>query len=201
MAGNYLFTIFSILFFFSAMISLFVSFLVIQRKQAKSAYELNSMMVATAIWSFIAMFESAAIIPASKIMWSKVEYLISPYVPVLYLFFILSFTRKEEYINLRNLLLLFIVPVISTILAWTNTSHHLIWTGYSLISNSTNLMLYSHGLWFWLGYTGYGYLIFFISTFILYQFIIRFSKLFRWQALAIFIGGVVPLGSKPYVYL
>jgi PAS domain S-box-containing protein len=201
MISNYIFTIYSILFFFSAMISLFVSFLAIQRKQAKAAFELHFLMLATSIWSIISMIESAASIPYLKIFWSKIEYLISPIVPVLYLVFILSFTRKEKYITLRNILLLLIVPIISAILAWTNDTHNLVWTGYSIISNSTNLMLYSHGLWFWLGYTGYGYIIFFISTIILYQFIIKFSRLFRWNALSIFIGGLFPwAASLMYIF-
>jgi PAS domain S-box-containing protein len=189
---DYIFTIYSIVFFASAMISFFVAFLAIQRKNAKSAVELHFLMLATALWALTAMFESAALQMAQKILWAKIEYLFAPTVPVLFFLFVLSFTRKDRYITIRNILLLLIIPFASTLIAATNGAHHYLWTGYSTISSTTNLMLYSHGWWFWVGYTGYSYLIFLWSTLILYQFLFQYSKLFRWQALAVFIGGLFP---------
>lgn len=189
---DYIFTIYSIVFFTSAMISFFVAFLAIQRKNAKSAVELHFLMLATALWSLTAMFESAALQIPQKLFWSKIEYLFAPTVPVLYFLFVLSFTRKEHFITLRNILFLLIIPFTSTLIAATNDAHHLIWTGYSAISSVTNLMLYFHGWWFWAGYTGYSYLIFLWSTLILFRFLLQYSRLFRWQALAVFWGGLLP---------
>jgi PAS domain S-box-containing protein len=189
---NYIFTLYSILFFAASMISFFVAFLAIQRRKAKGALALHFLMLATALWSMIAMFESAAIHENHKIIWSKIEYILAPLVPVLYLLFVLSFTRKENYITVKNILLLLIIPLTTTIIASTNEVHQLIWTGYSAISEQTNLMLYYHGWWFWTGYTAYSYLVFLVSTIILYRFLIRFSQLFRWQALAVFFGGLFP---------
>lgn len=174
------------------MISLFVAYLALQRRQSKGAIELHFLMIATSLWALSAMIESAALNEAHKIIWSKVEYFVSPVVPVIYLFFVLSFTRKEKYVNIRNFLLLLIIPIVTTILANTNEIHQLIWVGFSSISPKTNLMEYHHGWGFWLFYTGYGYLLFLLSTIILYQFVIRYSQIFKWQALFIFLGGLFP---------
>ncbi|MGF7138069.1 PAS domain S-box-containing protein [Roseimarinus sediminis] len=174
------------------MISFFVAFLSLQRRKAKGAFELHFLMLVTALWSLAAMFESAAILEHQKIFWSKIEYIFAPTVPIMYLLFVLSFTRKEKYIKPRNILLLLIVPLITTTLAFTNEMHHLIWTDFSSISEQTNLMLYSHGPWFLTGYTAYSYLIFLVATYILYSFVVKFSQLFRWQAIAVFFGGLFP---------
>ena len=94
-----------------------------------------------------------------KIFWSKLEYSGGLATPVLYLIFVLRFTGKDKLLSLRNILLLFIIPVFTFLLTVTNEKHNLIWSGFSPISPKTNLMEYYHGIWFWIGYIAYSYLL------------------------------------------
>jgi len=63
----------------------------------------------------------------TKVFWDKIQFLSMTVVPVLWLNYVLQFTGHEKWVTRRNLLLLAIVPVILTFLAFTNEYHRLIW--------------------------------------------------------------------------
>jgi PAS domain S-box-containing protein len=129
---------------------------------------------------------------AEKIFWSKLEYSGGLASPVLYFIFVLRFTRKDKQLSLINTLLLFTIPVITYLLVITNDLHELIWSGFSPISEKTNLMEYFHGIGFWIGYILYSYVLLLLSAIYLINFIAHKSKTFRSQAWIILTGGMFP---------
>jgi signal transduction histidine kinase len=189
---NFVFTIYSGLFLAVSMISFFVAFLAWQRRSVSCAKELALLMIAGGFWAFWIIFETAAQLADLKIFWSKLEYFGSVSTPVLYLIFVLRFTGKGRFITRKNILLLFIVPVITLLVTLTNNRHHLLWSGFSSISEKTNLMEYYHGIWFWIGYLAYNNLLFILSTYFLFYFIFYQKKVFRAQGLIIFFAGLCP---------
>ena len=196
----HVFTIYSIFFLATSMVSFFVAFLAWRRRLVKGGLELTLLMFAAGIWAFWIIFETAATTQVVKIFWSKLAYMGAVTTPVLYFIFVLRFTGKDKFISFKNVLLLFCIPFITLILAATNESHHLVWSGFSAISTSTNMMEYYHGVWFWIGYFGYNYILLFLATIYLIIFIVSQSKTFRSQGLVIFIGGLCPwIASAIYV--
>ena len=189
---NQVFTIFSVFFLATALVSFFVAFLAWQRRLVKGARELTWLMIAAGIWAFWIIFETSAPTMPEKIFWAKLEYLGAVSAPVLYLVFVLRFTGKDKYISLKHILALFVVPSITLALTMTNEKHLLLWSGFSAISAKTNLMEYYHGPWFWIGYMSYNYLLLFIATVFLFSFIIRHAKAFQLQGWVVFIGGLFP---------
>lgn len=189
---NYMITIYTVFFLATTLISFFVAFLAWQRKSIKGAKELTVLMIVAGIWTFWAMFETAATTIQGKTFWSGVEYIGAVSTPVLYLIFVLRFTDKEKFITPKYILLLFIIPVITLLLAITNEKHHLIWTGFLSISEKTNIMEYSHGIGFWIGYMAYNYFLFLLATIYLFSFIFNQVKIFRMQGLLVFIAGLCP---------
>jgi len=149
-------------------------------------------MIATGTGAFWIIFETAAPTIADKIFWSKLEYSGGAATPVLFLIFVLRFTGRDKYLTTRNILLLFLIPAFTWALALTNSRHNLVWSGFSTISQKTNLMEYYHGIWFWLGYITYSYILLFISALLLLIFIMRQSKTFRSQAWIVLTGGLFP---------
>jgi PAS domain S-box-containing protein len=129
---------------------------------------------------------------SEKIFWSKLEYSGGVATPVLYLIFVLRFTGREKLLSMKNILLLFIIPFITFLLVITNEKHNLIWSGFSPISEKTNLMDYLHGIGFWIGYIAYTYLLLLLSSIYLIHFIIHQKRAFRSQAWIIFAGGMFP---------
>ena len=186
------FTVYSIFFLATSLVSFFVTFLAFQRRSVKGAAELAWLMIAAGAGAFCIIFESAAPIMSEKIIWSKFEYFGGVATPVLYLIFVLRFTGKDKFISAKNILLLFLIPIVTLVLTLTNERHNLIWSGFSPISVRTNLMEYYHGLWFWIGYIGYTYLLLGASTILLFNFILRHGKAFSSQGWIVLTGGLFP---------
>jgi PAS domain S-box-containing protein len=193
---NQVFTVYSGFFLATSIISFFVSVLAWQRRSVKGAQDLAYLMIAAGFGAFFIIFETAAPTVSQKIFWAKLEYLGGVTTPVLYLIFVLRFTGKERILSRRNTAFLFVLPAITLILAFTNESHNLFWTGFSAISEKTNLMEYHHGMAFWLGYLLYSYLLLLVATVYLFRFIIRHSQAFRAQAWIIFIGCLCPWSAS-----
>ncbi len=186
------FSFYSVFFLSSSLGSFFVAFLAWQRRPVKGARELAYLMIAAGIGAFWLIFETAAPSVTQKIFWSKLEYFGGIATPVLYLIFVLRFTGKDKFLTVKNVVILFIVPFITLLLTITNEQHGLIWTGFSDISEQTNLMEYYHGIGFWIGYIAYTYLMLVLATISLIGFIIRQNKPFRSQAIIVLAAGLCP---------
>lgn len=186
------FTIYSLFFLATALVSFSVAFLAWQRRFVKSATELAFLMVAAGTGAFWLIFEAAAPSITGKIILSKLEFVGGIATPVLYLIFVLRFTGKDKFLKGKHILLLFLVPAITLGLTITNELHGLIWSGFSAISEKTNLMEYYHGIGFWIGYIGYSYLLLATAAILVFRFIIHQNHFFRPQGTIVFIGGLCP---------
>lgn len=187
-----IFTIYSIFFLATALVSFLIAFLAWQRRLVKGAKEITALMIAAGVGVFWLIFEAAATTIPGKIFWSKLEYFGGVATPVLYLIFVLRFTGKDKFITWKYVLMLFTIPLITLALALTNEQHNLIWSGFSAISEKTNLMIYYHGIGFWIGYMGYTYVMLMMATILLFSFIFRQNKPFRSQGLIVLISGLCP---------
>jgi len=114
------FTPYSLFFLVTTLVSFSVAFLAWQRRSVKSARELAFLMIAAGFGAFWLIFEAAAPTIADKVFWSKLEYIGGIATPVLYLIFVLRYTGKDKFLSRKHILLLFIVPAITMVLAITN---------------------------------------------------------------------------------
>ncbi|MCK9640758.1 MAG: ATP-binding protein [Prolixibacteraceae bacterium] len=194
------FTIYSVIFLVATLIAFFIAYLAWQRRSVKGAKELTLLMIAAGIWTFWIIFETAAQTMEWKVFWSKLEYIGAVTAPVLLLIFVFRFVGKDKYINKKSLLLLFLVPTITLLLAFTNEKHLLVWSGYSEIDAQTNIMMYYHGFWFWVGYLAYNYLLLILSTLNILIFIVKRDKTFSLQGWLLLFAGLCPwVGSALYL--
>jgi PAS domain S-box-containing protein len=185
-------SIFSAFFLCASLASFFVAFLSWQRRTVNGARELTQLMLAAGIWSFFVIFETASITESGKIFWSKFAYVGAVSTPVLYFLFVLRFTGKDKFISFKYRMLLFVIPAIMLLLAITNESHNLVWSGFSTISAETNMMEFYHGTAFWIGYVGYNNLLVLLATLFLFDFIFHHTKAFLLQGIIVFIAGLFP---------
>jgi len=189
---NLVFTVYSVFFLATALVSFFVAFLAWQRRLIRGAKELAYLMFAAGIGAFCLIFETAAPSITEKVFWSKLEFFGGIATPVLYLIFSLRYAGKDKFLSRKHVFLLFIVPSVTLALTITNEMHSLIWTGFSEISDETNLMEYYHGIGFWFGYIAYSYLMILLATINLVHFIIRQNNPFLKQGLIVLAGGLCP---------
>jgi PAS domain S-box-containing protein len=189
---NLVFTVYSVFFLATALVSFFVAFLAWQRRLIKGAKELAYLMFAAGFGAFCLIFETAAPSINEKIFWSKLEFFGGIATPVLYFIFSLRYTGKDKFLSRKHVFLLVLVPAVTLALTITNEMHRLIWTGFSEISGETNLMEYYHGIGFWFGYIAYSYLMILLATISLVHFIIRQNNPFLKQGLIVLAGGLCP---------
>ncbi len=108
------------------------------------------------------------------------------FLPVSFFFMALIFIKTKIKFKLKYLLL-FIVPILSLLLLWTNEYHHLFYVVYSVNLEYT---VYGPYIYIHLVYT---YILFAISLLILIKYSIKNAGFFSKQAVLIIIGTLVPL--------
>jgi len=189
---NQTFTIYSLFFLVTALVSFFGAFLAWHRRRVKGALEINWLMIASGVGAFWVIFETSATTMAEKIFFSKLEFIGGSFTPALYLIFVLRFIGKDKFLSVKNIILLLIVPLITLVMVFTNDYHNLMWSGFSAISAKTNLMEYYHGLWFWTGYIAYSYIMLITATIGIFSFIYHHRNSFQYHGWVILLGGILP---------
>lgn len=115
----------------------------------------------------------------------NIYYISLCFLPVALLFMSIAF-EKNTIVFKRIHLLLFVIPILSIFLVWTNDAHHLVYKEYSLnISTEYGWYFYVH--------TFYTYALFAVSCFILMKYSIKNAGFFSKQAILIIIGILIPL--------
>ena len=123
---------------------------------------------------------------ANPIYFDYFVYIAICFMPVTILILSLIFAKTK--INFtKKYLLLFIIPLISLILLWTNDYHHLFYKVYSINYYNTvyGSYMYVH--------SAYTYILFAISIIILLRYSIKNAGLFSRQALLISLATIIPI--------
>jgi diguanylate cyclase (GGDEF)-like protein len=153
-------------------------------------------MIAVTEWTLGAALEYATVGIPGKVFWSKVEYLGTLSSPVLLLLLALDYNRLDRWLTRRNIGIAFIIPFFTWLLADTNEWHGLIWSSFTPSPAGENLLVYGHGLWFWIGVTGYSYLLMLCAAVLLIWGAARFPSTYRPQAGALVVGALAPWAAN-----
>ena len=108
------------------------------------------------------------------------------FIPIVFFFISIIFEKGKLTYN-KKYILLFIIPITSLLLLWTNDLHHAFYVEYS-----TSLTT-EYG-WYFNIHTYYTFGVLIVSLIRLIKYSIKNSGFFSKQALLIFIGAVIPLG-------
>jgi hypothetical protein len=129
----------------SAAVSAAVMVVAWRRRSVVGALGLALLMLAVAWWLLTNAFEAAALDRSAKIAWSVVAYPGIESTPVLYLLFVLAWTRQDGWLTRPRIALLLVVPLISVGMAATNEWHHLLWPTVTLVDAWGVTAVYAHG--------------------------------------------------------
>ncbi len=191
---------YSILSIISTITAFTVAAIAWKRRAVPGAISLALLLVAAGVWALAYAIELSVVSLQAQIFWSKVEYIGIINIPVLYLVFSLEYTRQERYLNKQSTLLLWIIPVITLLLVWTNELHLLIWSGFQQVNFNNNLVFtVDHGTFFWI-YAAYSYILLLIGAVILVQNAITAKGAHRNQAAVMVLGTAVTwIGNIVYL--
>ncbi len=108
------------------------------------------LMVSVTWWLAANAAEAAAVDRTAKIVASVIAYPGIMTTPILFLVFVLTWTRQGAWLTGRRIALLMVVPAISVVMAATNEWHHLLWTSVTLVDAWGVTAVYQHGPWFYI---------------------------------------------------
>ena len=172
--------------------ALAVAWIAWTRRAVPGGKWLTMLMIAAAVWSGGAAIEYASVDIAAKVTWAKLYYIGVVSCPLLFFLLTLEYTRAQRLLTRRYIALYAAIPILSWVLALTNDWHGLIWTNFTALPQDANLWVFGHGAWFWIGVIGYSYLLVFVAAALLIHAAIQSSRIYRWQALTLLIGAVIP---------
>ena len=163
-----------------------------RRRHAPGTVPFILLMLSVALWSLAYALELGSPDLETKLLWAKIKYFGVVIVPAAWLFFVLMYTKRKQWLSLHKIVLLAIVPLITLILVWTNNLHGLIWGRIGPNSSSLFPMpVLAHGAWFWV-HTTYSYLLLLFATILVLEAVVRSSQLYRHQTGGLLIAAFAP---------
>jgi diguanylate cyclase (GGDEF)-like protein len=136
-------------FIVSAGVSAVVAIVAWRRRTLVGARELALLMAAITWWLVANAFEAAALDRSAKIAWSVIAYPGIQAVSVLYLLFVVAWTRQDGWVTRTRIALLSVIPVVAVAMAATNDWHRLLWPAVTLSDAWGVTAVYQRGPWFW----------------------------------------------------
>jgi PAS domain S-box-containing protein len=151
------------------------------------------LIVPVVIWLVAYGFEILAGDVAAKEAWETVIIVSLAWLPFFWLHFAIRYSGQEAWLTRRNLVLLALPSVATTLLTLTNPLHGLVWTDIVIDSSGPFLATVpARGPWFWVHTLAcYSYILAGNGLFVV--FMSRTAAIFRRQALAVVLSSMIPL--------
>ena len=155
-------------------------------------------MLATGYWALVGTLHAVILSVPLRIELAKIQYVGIAAVAPLWFIFASQYAR-ERWLRDRTLkLLLWVIPVITVAMAFTNDWHHLLWTAITPVDGGLRLV-YSHGPWFWIALI-FNYSALAGGTYLLFRALRHFPLPYRRQTALIMTGALLPwVGNVLYV--
>ncbi len=151
----------------AGLISLVNALVVSQRRGVAGSLPLLGMLLSLTGWSFAYAFELASSSLAWQLFLTKVQYLGIVCTPVFFLLFTLEYARQRQFLKRGIIYWLWLIPLITLVLVWTNDFHALIWSKISQKDGGGFYLLsLEHGIAFWV-WAAYSYICLLLGSIIL----------------------------------
>ena len=192
---------YSIVLMLSAIFTGVLTVICYRRRTVIGASTLMWIMVALTWWSAAYAIENLNTSLGWHKFWSASMYVSIAAIPVLWMYFSLQYSQQETAPSLRSISWVWIVPVLTNIMAWTNDWHHLLWPRLELVTLSGTVFLdVEHGLYFWI-HAVYSYINIAIGIIIFIRQASRADQAYRQQAgLMLVAAAALLIGNTLYLF-
>lgn len=184
-------TFFAYALVISAVLSAAVFLIIWKRRTKPGALPLGLLMLGISEWCVAVAFETTGVTMAEKVFWSQISYVGIVSVTPLFFMFTYEYTSNGRKVSPALLAGLWVIPIFTFIMAATNNLHHLVWSSFEFIPN-TNILIYHHGIAFWIHIT-FLYSLLAICMGTLLWSAIRNRNLYRQQSVTLLIAIPIPL--------
>lgn len=162
--------------FISAAVAAAVSLVGWSRRRSTGATGLAVAAGAMSFWALTYAVMWLTTQPVHMYFWLDMTYFGVVTVPPALLLFALEHTKRERYINAKNVTILFTIPVLTLAILWTDPIHHLFYGGERATS-----AIFDGGPWFWVN-AAYGYSLLIVVLALLAADLLRSPALYKKQA-------------------
>lgn len=158
------------------------------------------MMFSLSVWALGYGLEFSSPLLSQKITWASLEFLGVASVGVHLFTFSLLFTGRRHLLPSSARPYLWVIPLITNLLAWTNPYHHLIWRrAWIETVGGLQVFVAEFGAWFWLQ-IAYSYTLLFVAFVLLLQEMLRSPMPHRLRA-GILLAGIASPWIGSLIYL
>lgn len=148
-----------------------------------------------ALWSLSLAGELLAPTLDDKFIWSNLQYFAKAFIPVAWLVVLLDYAGHQAWLRPRRLVALAVVPLVTTVLFWTNDLHHLIRASEWLHTDGTvEVAGFRWGIWFWI-HMLYSYALLTAASALMISVCCSSPPLYRRQPLALLAGSAIPIAA------
>ncbi|PKN94994.1 MAG: hypothetical protein CVU44_04075 [Chloroflexi bacterium HGW-Chloroflexi-6] len=159
-----------------------------RRRQTPGAIPLALLLLSVTAWNAASGLKSLAPNLAQFSFLAKLEIIGQVCAATLFLIFIFEYTRQDYLLTERRILILWILPLFSIFLAFSNELHHAFWLAAVLEPETGRIVLPQGNLY--PIYTAYYYLTRFAGTLLLVLAILRYPATYRMQATYLLAGTI-----------
>ena len=189
------FGFFSVMLLLTAVSALLMAAVAFQRRVVPGSRWFATLLIGLAIWCAAEGLADASVSYSQQIFFLQFIFLGSQIMVPGFLIFALLYIRHKSILRPYNLIALLAIPVITIALVFSNATHQLVWSGYSL--NAYGALTIEHGVWFWI-MEAYDYAVVLTAMAILIYHAIRSPRLRPKQTFALLIGGAIPIVAHIY---
>lgn len=162
-----------------------------RRKSGVTAYV--ALVIAITFYTFGYLMEILSGSLAGVLFWLRVEYLGVSFFAALWLVMVLQYTGYDRWLTKPALVAVFIVPVITLGLHYTNAAHHLFYRDVSVVQQGQfSIAQLTKGVWYWVHISNL-YLALLLGNVLLATLLRGAAGRQQRQTLSIMIGSLLPL--------
>ena len=186
---QYRFTPYTGLLFLSGLVTISLGvYTLIKYRHAKGAKSFAVSMFIVTLWSIPNALEMAAAVLDIKLFYANIQYIAYGFSPVILLLLCLEFTGHEKFVELRKNIWLFIIPMITIALVWTDKYHGLVRYNIHLdYSSSFPVIRKQYGPYFYF-HAFYSHCLNIITLLILLRAVFIRKTIYRKQVVALILG-------------
>ncbi len=196
----------------ATIISVWLVLVAWRRRSMPGAIPFGLLMLGVGEWSLTYAVELGSAGLPTVLFWDNLTWVGAVIGPAAWLAFALQYTGRARWLTPRLVVLLTIEPLITLLLAWTNTMHGLTGTNVRVdSSNSFSALVYTNGPWFWINIV-YSYALLLLGAWLIISFIrtlMGSAVAYRGQVGALLIAVLAPwlvnaittFGLSPFPHL
>jgi len=127
--------------FIGAFICASLAVYILGRRRLYGAPAFTALLLLITVWTLADGIEYISANPQAILFWDAISYIGLTLVPVAILTFVLYHTGRGSWLQTRLTSMLFLIPIITLFLRWTDMDFHLIYSQYEFVTLNGSLFL------------------------------------------------------------